>query len=120
MKRRPGKILRLNDPRLLSVGRHVVLPQGSKAVIGRKEEENDIIESFNSLGPILVAEEFPGPSTLVEGTPTTEDLDAAARLTARYGKGKSQEKVTIKVTNPAGRAMYLSVRPVPPNDCRIL
>ena len=120
MNRRPGKILRIDDPRLLMVGRHIILPQGGKAVIGRREEENIVIESFSSLGPILVAEQFPGPSTLVEGTPTTEDLDAAARLTARYGKGKSLEKVTIKVTSPGKEIELLSIPPDPPSGCRIL
>jgi tRNA U34 2-thiouridine synthase MnmA/TrmU len=120
MKRRPGKILRLNDPRLLLVGRHIVLPQGSKAVIGRKEEENDVIESFSSLGSILVAEDVPGPSTLVEGSPSPEDLDAAARLTARYGKGKTLDEVTIKITSPDGDVALLSVPPNPPSDCQIL
>jgi tRNA-specific 2-thiouridylase len=120
MERRPGKILRLEDPRLLQVGRHVVLSGGGKAVIGRHQEENNIIEGFGALGPILAAEEVPGPSTLVEGSPTTEDLDAAARLTARYGKGKSLDRVTIKVTSPDGEAVFLSVAPAPPAGCRIL
>jgi len=120
MKRRPGKILRVDDPSLLLVGRHIVLPEGGKAVIGRKEAENNVIESFSSLGPILVAEDVPGPSTLVESSPSPGDLDAAARLTARYGKGKSLEMVTIKVTNPSGDIILLSVPPNPPADCRIL
>lgn len=120
MKRRPGKVLQLSDPRLLLVGRHIVLPQGAKAVIGRKEEENDIIESFGSLGPILVAEDVPGPSTLVEGSPSPDDLHAAACLTARYGKGKSFENVTVRVTSPSGEVTLLSVPPDPPPDCRIL
>lgn len=120
MERRPGKVLHLDDPRLLLVGRHIVLPRGGKAVIGRKEEENTVIESFGSLGSILVAEDVPGPSTLVEGSPTPGDLDAAARLTARYGKGKSLEKVVIKITSPNGDVTVLSVPPDPPSDCRIL
>ena len=97
-----------------------MLPQGGKAVIGRKEEENTVIESFNSLGPILVAEDVPGPSTLVEGSPTPEDLDAAARLTARYGKGKNLDQVAIKVTTPDGQVTHLSVPPDPPKGCQIL
>jgi len=120
MKRRPGKTLRLNDPRLLIVGRHIVLPQGGKAVIGRREEENDVVESFGSLGLILVAEDFPGPSTLLEGSPSPVDLDAAARLTARYGKGKSRKEVTVRITNSDGEVTLLSVPPDPPTGCQIL
>jgi tRNA U34 2-thiouridine synthase MnmA/TrmU len=120
MKRRPGRVLSIDDPRLLLVGRHIVLPQGGKAVIGRKEKENEVIESFNSLGLILVAEDIPGPSTLVEGAPTPGDLEAAARLTARYGKGKSFDNVTIKITNSDGEVTHLSVPPDPPAGCRIL
>lgn len=120
MERRPGKILRLDDPLLLLVGRHVLLPQGGKAVIGRREQENNVIERFASSGLILVAETVPGPSTLVEGSPSPEDLDAAARLTARYGKGKNLDQVTIKITTQDGEVKHLSVPPDPPEGCRIL
>jgi tRNA U34 2-thiouridine synthase MnmA/TrmU len=120
LKRRPGRVLRVDDPLLLQVGRHVILPQGGKAVIGRKEEENNVIESFSPLGPILEAEDVPGPSTLVEGSPTPKDLDAAARLTAQYGKGKTLVQVSIKVTTPNGQVTQLSVPPDPPKGCQIL
>lgn len=120
MKHRPAGVLRLEDPLLLRVGRHVVLPDGGKAIIGRREEENDIIERFGSLGAILVAEDVPGPSTLVEGSPTSGDLDAAARLTAHYGKGKTLDQVAIKITTPDGRITKVSVSPDPPTGCRLL
>lgn len=120
MKRRPSGVLRLDDPLLLKVGRHVVLPRGGKAVIGRREEENGIIERFGSLGSILVAEDVPGPSTLVEGPPAPEDLDAAARLTARYGKGKNLDRVAIKITARDGQVTTWSVSPEPPTEYRII
>jgi tRNA-specific 2-thiouridylase len=120
MKRRPGKVLRLDDPLLLRVGRHVILPQGGKAVIGRREEENSVIERFNCLGSILEAEDVAGPSTLVEGSPASGDLDAAARLTARYGKGRNLEPVAIKITTQDGEVEHVSVPPDPPDGCRIL
>jgi hypothetical protein len=37
-----------------------------------------------------------GPVALVEGEPTWEERQLAARIVARYGKGKDQPEVTVE------------------------
>ncbi len=118
--RREGRVLRVDDPILLFVGRHVALPAGSKAVIGRDQHENDVVERFAHTGRLLVAVDIPGPSTLVEGQPAEQDIQAAARLTARYGKGKDRQSVPVRVTAPDGSERTLEVKPKKPDGCLIL
>ena len=120
MSRREGRRLNLTDPPLLLVGRHIVLPGGAKAVIGRNAQENPVLERHGSLGVLLEADGIPGPLTWVEGEPSASDLQAAARLTARYGKGRGQAKVLIVVKAADGQICQLDLPPGTPDGCRIL
>ena len=119
-ERRPNKMLRLDDPLLLLVGRHFILPGESKAVIGRNEIENNTIEHFLSYGMLLTVEDFPGPTTVVEGLPSNTDLDAAAKLTAWYGKGRTQARVTVRCRATDGSSTFYTVTPAEPSGVRML
>ncbi|MFC1691878.1 hypothetical protein ACFL1R_00040 [Candidatus Latescibacterota bacterium] len=51
----------LNDANLLKQGRHFRLPSGSKAVVGRNERENNVVESLaQSEDILLVPKDMPG------------------------------------------------------------
>ena len=123
-ERRPDRILRIDDPLLLFVGRHIVLPDGAKLVVGRHHEENLVIERFADRGVGMVAEEVMGPMSLVEvdpaKPPSEADLLAAARLTARYGKGHDQSQVRVTLTSPDGSQRTIAVEPGEPEGRRIL
>jgi hypothetical protein len=112
MGRRPQKRLRLQDPLLLLTGRHVALPEGSLAVIGRQHEENLVLERFAGDGVLLAALDVAGPTTLVEGAPSARDLEVAARLTARYGQGRGHAEVRIGCRRPDGSECILTVSPI--------
>jgi tRNA-uridine 2-sulfurtransferase len=120
MGRREGGVFRIEDPLLLLVGRHVVLPHGSKAIIGRNQVENAVIERFGELGQLLRAEEAPGPTTLLENPCHPQDVQAAAQLTARYGKGRSLPEVTVLRESSGGQVDHLTVTPIVPEPCRFL
>ncbi len=110
-ERRPDRLLRVDDPLLLFVGRHIVLPDGSKAVIGRDHRENGVITRFAADGPLLEARDHSGPTALVEGDPSPADLQAAARLVGRYGKGRTEARVVVEVRHPTGEVDTLEVEP---------
>ena len=44
----------------------------------------------------LEAKDVLGPTALVEGTPTWEERMLAARIVARYGKGKDASRVRVE------------------------
>ena len=118
--RRSHRLLHPDDPILLFVGRHIVLPGGGKVVIGREEKENLVIERFAHAGLLLRAVDVPGPSSLVEGPCEEQDIVAAAELTARYGKGRTQAQVQIEILSPHGPVRSMQVKPNKATGCKIL
>jgi len=118
--RRPGRLLAPDDPLLLFVGRHVLLPSGAKLVIGRREEENAVLARHAARGLVFEAAEHNGPTALLEGAPPEPDVEHAARLVARYGQGRTQARVAVRVAAPDGSARVLEVEPTTPEGCRVL
>jgi hypothetical protein len=45
-----------------------------------------------------------------------DDLALAARLTARFGKGRDTESVTLTVTDMQGNSREFKVVPIPANE----
>ena len=85
-----------DDVILLSTGRHFRLSPRAKLVVGRSEVENLLLEHHVVGRARLEARDVQGPIALVEGTPTWEERLLAARIVARYGKGKDAPKVTVE------------------------
>ncbi len=117
--RRPGKILHRDDPLLLFVGRHLLLPGGAKAIIGRDERDNGVIERFAHLGFILEAVDFPGPTVLVEKPVSDADLMVAASVCAGYGKGRGEKRVTVRISDERVHSQK-EVTPGIPEGTRLL
>ena len=85
-----------DDVLLLSTGRHFRLSPGAKLVVGRTEVENALLERYAAGRARLEARDVLGPVALVEGEPTWEERQLAARIVARYGKGKDLPEVTVE------------------------
>ena len=84
------------DVVLLSTGRHFRLSPRAKLVVGRTEVENALLERYVGGRARLEARDVLGPVALVEGEPTWEERQLAARIVARYGKGKDQPGVIVE------------------------
>ena len=84
------------DVILLSTGRHFRLSPRAKLVVGRTEVENALLEHHVEGRARLEAKDIPGPVALVEGEPTWEERQLAARIVARYGKGKDLPQVKVE------------------------
>jgi hypothetical protein len=84
------------DVVLLSTGRHFRLSPRAKLVVGRTEVENALLEHHVEGRARLEAKDIPGPVALVEGEPTWEERQLAARIVARYGKGKDLPQVKVE------------------------
>ena len=96
------------DCRLLKVGRHFRLEGGVKAVVGRNQEENEVIAGLARAGDRLAeVATHPGPLTLVRGGDEGRDLGVesgavrlAAGITARYSKAACLARVAVRVRRP--------------------
>lgn len=106
----------MEDMKLLKYGRHFRLPDGSKAIIGRNEEENEQLKRFLNEGSWrLELSSVPGPLTLIRGEPTKSDFTLAARLTARYSQGRDMEEVEV-VLEKGDRKKSCRVKPFNPDS----
>ena len=104
----------LNVPnvKLLKAGRHFRI-DGSKIVIGRNKDDNEMVLRFAQAGDIIVkAKSFPGPVTLMRGDGSSRALEAAAALTAGYTKGKEAESASAEYfLFPGGKPEIINVKP---------
>lgn len=99
---------------LLAVGRHLRLPSGQKLVVGRREQENNYLEVCGVAGVLLTTVDQPGPTTLVPGAPTREEIESAARITAGYSDGEGEPAVRVEVRRGSGRGGWVGVLTVSP------
>jgi tRNA-specific 2-thiouridylase len=88
------------DLDLLKVGRHFRLGKTAKIVVGRDQRENELIDSRTRKGDTLLSvESFPGPTALVTGDLSGEDIQLAAEITASYSDAPSGKSVAVRVTS---------------------
>ncbi len=81
---------------LLSTGRHFRLSPRAKLIVGRTEAENATLDGYGGGRARLEARDTTGPVALVEGEATWEERVLAARIVARYGKGKDLPLVAVQ------------------------
>ncbi len=94
------------EVKLLRHGRHFRLQNGAKAIIGRNEGENEQLSQFNSDFWTLRVSNFPGPLTLVSKEATEEELNLAARLTARYSQGRGEAHLKARAKKNGETELY--------------
>lgn len=89
----------LSDVHLLKLGRHFRFNETTKIIVGRDDQENQALMALAGASDILLRlRDFAGPLTVIrEGSAFASNgvIEAAARLTARYSKGKEEKKVWV-------------------------
>jgi len=106
---------------VLAVGRHVRLPSGQRIIVGRHQRENEYLETVDVAGVRLRTLDHPGPTTLVPGQPSSEDVELAARVTAGYSDGRHEPAVRVEVWSDhrrGGPAGTLTVAPLSREQAR--
>lgn len=106
----------IDDIMLLKVGRHIRPAPHYKLIVGREEGENRFLEGYRKRYCAIRTLSHPGPLVLVDGEPTDADLELAARIAARYSKGRTAPEVELEVTRPGGEPHAVTVEPLPPHE----
>ena len=83
-----------------------------KLIISREEGENKFLEGYRKQYVSLYSSSHPGPLALIDGQPSDEDIHLAARLVARYSKGRDAATVTVEITLTDGQHKQLQVAPM--------
>jgi len=120
LAREGSEALTPDQVQLLAVGRHLRLPSGRKVVVGRREQENDYLASCGVNGVLLTTPNHPGPTTLMPGAPTREEIEMAARITAGYSDGQDELAVPVEVRERDRPIEVLTVEPMAREDARDL
>lgn len=113
---RGDKRYELDDILLLKIGRHLRPRPHFKLIVAREEGETNFLNGYRRDFTHLYATSHSGPIVLVEGEASDEDLELAARLTARFGQGRSADRVVVEV-HPRNKEVYpIEVVPLPADE----
>ncbi len=104
---------------ILRLGRHFRLSDRVKVVVGRDEAENIALARF-SAGRWMIEPVPPvmGPTALLEGTPSDDDVRLAASLVARYCDHAGPAPIEMETTVDGARRA-ISAAPLDPQDDRL-
>ena len=110
--------LTFDDLNVLKVGRHFRLDRNTKVVVGRNEQENNLIVSYSREGQYLLeAPDTGSPMTLVSGDTSEDNLRKAAIITARYTSARKEPQIRVVATRVADKAtMEFVVAPAHDDD----
>jgi tRNA-specific 2-thiouridylase len=111
-KTRGEKRYELEDILLLKVGRHLRPRPHFKMIVARDDGENNFLMGIRKGFIQLFATSHLGPLALLDGKADDDDLELAARLTARYGKGRTADRVTVEITDRDGGVHTRDVTPL--------
>jgi hypothetical protein len=106
----------LDDIMLLKVGRHLRPRPHFKIIVGREEGENRFLEGYRKRFVHMMPTSHSGPLVLLDGEISADDIELAARLTARFSQGRDAEQVTVEVKPLDGEARRLEVVPLSADD----
>lgn len=113
---RGSKQYELDDIMLLKVGRHLRPKPHFKVIIAREEGEGNFLQGYRKQYLSINSLSHLGPFALIDGNVDDEDIELAASLVARYGKGRDEAQVEMEIRTPAGIVRPLKVRPLIPSS----
>jgi len=105
-----------DDVLVLKLGRHFRLPEGSKLVVGRNHEENELLRGYWHLGPFVRIRGWPGPLCLYIGDAASPDFPLALQVAARYSDCPGNELVEVEVLKQDTVQRLVSATPLCPGE----
>jgi len=115
-KARGERRYELDDIMLLKVGRHIRPKPNFKLIVSREEGENNFLRGYRHQFEYMECISHPGPLTLLDGELSANDYQTAAKVLARYRKGRNEEKVSVPLHQKDGTQMDLNVSPFNANE----
>ena len=106
----------LDDIMLLKIGRHIRPSERFKLIVSREEGENNFLQGYRKQFMSLNTVNVGGPVTLIDGQPTDQELELAARIVARYSQGKNDDQVAVAINKLDGASEVLQVAPLGVDD----
>ncbi len=111
---RGDKNYEMDDIMLLKVGRHLRPSPEFKLIISREEGEGNFMQGYRNQFVSLSTTSHPGPLGLIDGVASEQNLQLAARILARYSKGKMADRVEVEIRDMQANTRCISVVPLGP------
>ncbi len=90
----------INEIDLLKIGRHFRLDEETKFVVGRNNDENQMIKALALPGDILLeAKDYVGPVSILRGKNAKSHVEFASSVTLRYSDAPKTESSVVLVKN---------------------
>ena len=103
----------MDDIIMLKVGRHLRPRKHFKLIIGREEGENHFLAGFRKQFTHINILSHKGPLVLIDGDDVTnEDLQLAAKISARFSDGKLAAKVKVQINPVTSPSSELEISPM--------
>lgn len=115
---RGEKSYEMDDIMLLKVGRHLRPNSDFKMIISREEGEGNFMQGYRNQYVSLRTTNHPGPLALIDGVASEQNLELAARILARYGKGKMESSVQVEIRAMDGSVSNIEVAPMGPLEVK--
>jgi len=103
---------------ILRYGRQFRISEDVKVFVGRDEAENTALSKYACGRYTIEPVNVPGPLTLVEGDPSEEELETAARIAARYCDHEDRAPVALEISLD-GSTRTVEAIPLPADDPRL-
>lgn len=88
----------IRDIELLKLGRHFRISEDAKIIVGRNKRENERIISLSNPGDIIfIPHNISGPTVLLLGKDSNENIKIGLDITATYTNIKPDQQIDIKV-----------------------
>jgi tRNA-specific 2-thiouridylase len=104
--------------RLLKIGRHFRLSDRMKAIVGRNERENELLVGFAKGRTRIDPVDVMGPTTLIEGDPSDDEILLAGAMAARYSDHGERPTISMAVLRGDVKRI-IEVSPLAKDDPRI-
>ncbi len=101
----------MTDLKLLKVGRHFRISPEAKAIVGRNESENRIIEAMGENFTLLKPLDIPGPTVLLDGILSEKTEEILRALLFRYSDVNGNEKLKVAYIKSREKQEMLINRP---------
>jgi len=108
----------LDGFRLLMLGRHFRLSEDTKLIVGRNQEENERLAAYAHGRLRIDPADAMGPTALIEGSPSDQELRLACGLVARYSDHEDRGTIPMTVLSESGERT-IEAAPLDPADPRI-
>ncbi|KPJ67530.1 MAG: tRNA (5-methylaminomethyl-2-thiouridylate)-methyltransferase [Coxiella sp. DG_40] len=104
------------DLDLLKIGRHLCPKSNFKIILGRNEAENNVLEKYCKNFTHLYPLSHLGPLAILQGDFSNQDINLAARIVARFSKGREAKQVQVQVVTSNSDTQIIDVKPISANE----